>query len=426
MNYCQKVHDLRQCPVVVGSPQTQTQRDQVSRIISIAQEQVFKQHQKLQKLILQLDHQQQQQIKSDTKNIVNDNNNSNNNETIVINSQIPNYDLQFPAISPSDANHIKKPRSLSNNFSSTGQPQEEHHPQKYRVIETNQQQITNDTFSNNSQSSKSITQITRSNSNSSSKLPGPPLTLVISSNESTKSISSDKTTSHKNLSSQGVSQSSGISENTQLISTPQPPKSTSSPSKSPNTPITPINSKISKSSPTKNHSINNNNNNNSQNETQILTPSPSIPQPPKDRNPGSNSTNKGSVKDIRKIYRLPTNSASTPNSNEKKDYETIRTPLTPIMNIIPTQFNSSTQKINQDSIITITSTNHIDSPDLENNLRLELNMDDNIFHQSTTPLKEDECRGALVSGALPITTSPISINPSTQKVKKESKIGKFW
>lgn len=33
MARCQRVHDLRQCPVVVGSPQTQTQRDQVTRII---------------------------------------------------------------------------------------------------------------------------------------------------------------------------------------------------------------------------------------------------------------------------------------------------------------------------------------------------------------------------------------------------------
>jgi protein-tyrosine phosphatase len=34
MARCQQVHDLRQCPVAVGSPQTQTQRDQVTRIIS--------------------------------------------------------------------------------------------------------------------------------------------------------------------------------------------------------------------------------------------------------------------------------------------------------------------------------------------------------------------------------------------------------
>jgi hypothetical protein len=33
MARCQRVHDLRQCPVVVGSPQTQTQRDQVTRVI---------------------------------------------------------------------------------------------------------------------------------------------------------------------------------------------------------------------------------------------------------------------------------------------------------------------------------------------------------------------------------------------------------
>ena len=33
MARCQLVHDLRQCPVVVGSPQTQTQRDQVTRVI---------------------------------------------------------------------------------------------------------------------------------------------------------------------------------------------------------------------------------------------------------------------------------------------------------------------------------------------------------------------------------------------------------
>ena len=33
MSRCQLVHDLRKCPVVVGSPQTQTQRDQVTRII---------------------------------------------------------------------------------------------------------------------------------------------------------------------------------------------------------------------------------------------------------------------------------------------------------------------------------------------------------------------------------------------------------
>lgn len=34
MARCQVVHDLRQCPVVVGSPQTQPQRDQVTRIIN--------------------------------------------------------------------------------------------------------------------------------------------------------------------------------------------------------------------------------------------------------------------------------------------------------------------------------------------------------------------------------------------------------
>lgn len=34
MARCQFVHDLRECPVVVGSPQTQQQRDQVTRIIN--------------------------------------------------------------------------------------------------------------------------------------------------------------------------------------------------------------------------------------------------------------------------------------------------------------------------------------------------------------------------------------------------------
>ena len=34
MARCQYVHDLRQCPVAVGSPQTQPQRDQVIRIIN--------------------------------------------------------------------------------------------------------------------------------------------------------------------------------------------------------------------------------------------------------------------------------------------------------------------------------------------------------------------------------------------------------
>lgn len=33
MARCQRVHDLRQCPVAVGSPQTQQQRDQVTRIV---------------------------------------------------------------------------------------------------------------------------------------------------------------------------------------------------------------------------------------------------------------------------------------------------------------------------------------------------------------------------------------------------------
>ena len=33
MARCQLVHDLRQCPVQVGSPQTQPQRDQVTRVI---------------------------------------------------------------------------------------------------------------------------------------------------------------------------------------------------------------------------------------------------------------------------------------------------------------------------------------------------------------------------------------------------------
>lgn len=34
MARCQYAHDLRQCPVAVGSPQTQPQRDQVTRIIN--------------------------------------------------------------------------------------------------------------------------------------------------------------------------------------------------------------------------------------------------------------------------------------------------------------------------------------------------------------------------------------------------------
>ena len=34
MARCQFVHDLRQCPVAVGSPQTQPQRDQVTRVIN--------------------------------------------------------------------------------------------------------------------------------------------------------------------------------------------------------------------------------------------------------------------------------------------------------------------------------------------------------------------------------------------------------
>jgi len=34
MKRCQFVHDIRKCPVVVGSPQTQTQRDQVVRVIN--------------------------------------------------------------------------------------------------------------------------------------------------------------------------------------------------------------------------------------------------------------------------------------------------------------------------------------------------------------------------------------------------------
>jgi len=34
MSRCQFVHDLRQCPVMVGSPQTQPQRDQVTRVIN--------------------------------------------------------------------------------------------------------------------------------------------------------------------------------------------------------------------------------------------------------------------------------------------------------------------------------------------------------------------------------------------------------
>lgn len=34
MERCQVVHDLRRCRVEVGSPQTQTQRDQVIRIVN--------------------------------------------------------------------------------------------------------------------------------------------------------------------------------------------------------------------------------------------------------------------------------------------------------------------------------------------------------------------------------------------------------
>jgi hypothetical protein len=40
MARCQLVHDIRQCPVQVGSPQTQVQRDQVHRVISHLQNQI--------------------------------------------------------------------------------------------------------------------------------------------------------------------------------------------------------------------------------------------------------------------------------------------------------------------------------------------------------------------------------------------------
>lgn len=39
MAYCQRTHDLRQCPVVVGSPQTRSQCDQVRRIVDIMMKQ---------------------------------------------------------------------------------------------------------------------------------------------------------------------------------------------------------------------------------------------------------------------------------------------------------------------------------------------------------------------------------------------------
>jgi hypothetical protein len=48
MAYCQRTHDLRQCPVVVGSPQTRTQCDQVRRIVDIMMKQE-KRHQQQQK-----------------------------------------------------------------------------------------------------------------------------------------------------------------------------------------------------------------------------------------------------------------------------------------------------------------------------------------------------------------------------------------
>jgi len=70
--YCQAVHDLRQCPVDVGSPQTQPQRNQVVRVISfLAQQQAMKvkrqeelarrEAQQRAKEQLQLQQQQQQQ-----------------------------------------------------------------------------------------------------------------------------------------------------------------------------------------------------------------------------------------------------------------------------------------------------------------------------------------------------------------------------
>ena len=39
MAYCQRAHDLRQCPVEVGSPQTRSQCDQVRRIVAIMEKQ---------------------------------------------------------------------------------------------------------------------------------------------------------------------------------------------------------------------------------------------------------------------------------------------------------------------------------------------------------------------------------------------------
>ena len=62
MAYCQKVHDIRQCPVVVGSPQTEAQREQVVRVITAltqhrAEQQLRFQQQKQEQIL-----QQQQQI----------------------------------------------------------------------------------------------------------------------------------------------------------------------------------------------------------------------------------------------------------------------------------------------------------------------------------------------------------------------------
>lgn len=44
MAYCQRVHDLRQCPVQVGSPQTETQREQVVRVIGALTQHRQQQH----------------------------------------------------------------------------------------------------------------------------------------------------------------------------------------------------------------------------------------------------------------------------------------------------------------------------------------------------------------------------------------------
>jgi trimeric autotransporter adhesin len=410
MRYCQKVHDLRQCPVAVGSPQTQTQCNQVARIISVAQGQALTAQRRLNQKtaeISSLTETRAAEVTVAEASAFTTGEGQSDEKREVVNSNttdLASYSSSSSMNETSDGNsHVKKARSLSDNLNNLDTQQ----PQKYRVVETeNSIQSEPSSTKPSPAAAPNTIPALQTRKNSSTKLPGPPLTLLTTavatgtqqSNKEKKSAPSSSKSSDLSLTSivphqhstppHLSSQSPAHTKKSDPLSTknehfqftPTPPSSTSS---TPSSTSSSFSSSLAKK-------LSSHNAMRKENEMTVTVGAGTTvgaggvasphPQPPKDRHRGSSSTNKGSVKDSRKLSFTGSgngNGSTLSPSTDKKEKETspattataaaVRVPLTQIINSTThTQQQHSSPVVAAATSVTSTPTDCCHHPSLFN------------------------------------------------------------